>query len=421
MRIPRYQHRTYEVAGREFLRDLCRDILLLATPEEFVRQDVLRYMVEELGFPLAHLFAEVPIAGGRSNVRADILATLPKHVAPRIGVEVSRASVSPVVTKNECYSTRAGTMEQRLRGHPYLHVLRMPDPAKLDVDGREVSVRLLGFESGGYSLVAVFEPLKKEEGLPALLRAYVGGWGRTPWEIGLAVRMGLALCVMHDEQQMMDFVDEVQAALGEDIAKWPFYDFRVFGEHRDCGLVILLATPADVFGVLAFYERPVMTPLARKETNIRALKEGAEASGQEDPLGNVRTRRLPITGRPVAIIECKSPGIPVSEETFDQAFHYADKLAVPIVVCTNRLDTQVRVRQLAGSRSWINADRIPSYEELLGPGEISLQAAAITNIRSNFDVGQRDKPAYMTLWARDRGFMGVDTPMELWPIALAAR
>ncbi len=53
---------------------LCRQRYVSLTPEEWVRQNFLAYMINSLGYPQQLLSVEVPVMHGQSRQRADIVA-----------------------------------------------------------------------------------------------------------------------------------------------------------------------------------------------------------------------------------------------------------------------------------------------------------------------------------------------------------
>ena len=69
--------------------------------------------------------------------------------------------------------------------------------------------------------------------------------------------------------------------------------------------------------------------------------------------------------RPVMIIECKAPDIPVSQEHFDQIIRYNMQLKVAYLIVTNGLEHYCcRVDAEAGRYHFLKA--IPSFHELTG-------------------------------------------------------
>lgn len=68
------------------------------------------------------------------------------------------------------------------------------------------------------------------------------------------------------------------------------------------------------------------------------------------------------SARPLAIVECKKPQVPLSREVLDQALRYDMVLDVRLIVITNGTDTRVYRRTADGVEA---LDRLPRYEEML--------------------------------------------------------
>lgn len=70
---PRCEHRTYQRGGAPHLMGLARGYLVPATPEERVRQETVRWLVNEVGVPLSLITCELPVATKKDRGRADIV------------------------------------------------------------------------------------------------------------------------------------------------------------------------------------------------------------------------------------------------------------------------------------------------------------------------------------------------------------
>lgn len=72
---------------------LCRGRFVSLTPEEWVRQHFLAYMVGHLGYPLGLVAAEAPVMVGSLRQRADIVA-FSRQMRPLVIVECKAPSVT---------------------------------------------------------------------------------------------------------------------------------------------------------------------------------------------------------------------------------------------------------------------------------------------------------------------------------------
>jgi hypothetical protein len=73
-------------------------------------------------------------------------------------------------------------------------------------------------------------------------------------------------------------------------------------------------------------------------------------------------------GKPVMIVECKSPDVNLTEKVFDQVVDYNRKFQVPYLVVTNGLH-HYACRFSDDFRSWEYLMVIPLYGELITPQE----------------------------------------------------
>jgi predicted type IV restriction endonuclease len=84
---------------------------------------------------------------------------------------------------------------------------------------------------------------------------------------------------------------------------------------------------------------------------------------------NRMKRRIDIlihdrTGKPVMIVECKSPDITIDDKVFDQIVNYNMEFKVPYIVVTNGLVHYI-CRMNHEEKSWEFLNVIPLFEDLL--------------------------------------------------------
>ncbi len=73
LNLPSYSFRTRHNAGKTFIFDEVRKKFLVLTPEEWVRQNFIRYLAGEKGFPPALMVIERGLKVNRNPFRADLL------------------------------------------------------------------------------------------------------------------------------------------------------------------------------------------------------------------------------------------------------------------------------------------------------------------------------------------------------------
>ena len=74
LNLPTYSFSVKSEEGRSYIFDSIRRKYVLLTPEEWVRQHFIRYLVEEKGFPASLIAVEKEFRFNRMKKRTDILA-----------------------------------------------------------------------------------------------------------------------------------------------------------------------------------------------------------------------------------------------------------------------------------------------------------------------------------------------------------
>jgi len=96
IRYPEPAFRIKSEAGKEYIFDTFRKKWLVLTPEEWVRQNFLQYLVQEMKYPLSLIAVEKEFRFGEMNRRFDILIYNTDHL-PWMMVECK----APEITLSE--------------------------------------------------------------------------------------------------------------------------------------------------------------------------------------------------------------------------------------------------------------------------------------------------------------------------------
>jgi type I site-specific restriction endonuclease len=86
LNLPLYSFRTRQDADKTFIFDEIRKKFLVLTPEEWVRQNFIRYLILEKGFPSSLMVIERGLKVNQNPFRADLLV-YDKMGAPLLVVE----------------------------------------------------------------------------------------------------------------------------------------------------------------------------------------------------------------------------------------------------------------------------------------------------------------------------------------------
>jgi hypothetical protein len=93
LNLPSYSFRFKQVSGTTQIFDAFRKKFVVLTPEEWVRQNFLRYLVAEKSFPPSLIAVEVGLKYNQLRKRADVLV-YDKQGAPLLMVECKAPDVA---------------------------------------------------------------------------------------------------------------------------------------------------------------------------------------------------------------------------------------------------------------------------------------------------------------------------------------
>jgi hypothetical protein len=91
---PKYPYKIKEEAGKHFILDEVRKKWLVLTPEEWVRQNFIRYMIEVKKCPASYIVIERKIVTGQRTSRFDIVIYGP-DAKPWMLVECKNMNIEP--------------------------------------------------------------------------------------------------------------------------------------------------------------------------------------------------------------------------------------------------------------------------------------------------------------------------------------
>ena len=92
LNLPEYNFRIKSVNGSPYILDTIRSKFIFLTPEEWVRQNFIKYLIKEKDFPASLLSVETELKLNGMSRRTDIL-THDKNGKPNLIVECKRPSV----------------------------------------------------------------------------------------------------------------------------------------------------------------------------------------------------------------------------------------------------------------------------------------------------------------------------------------
>lgn len=92
LNLPQYSFRIKTERQRKYIFDNIRKRYVVLTPEEWVRQNLVTWLVREKGYPLSLIAVEMPLRVNRMERRADIIL-FSKQGTPAVIVECKAPSI----------------------------------------------------------------------------------------------------------------------------------------------------------------------------------------------------------------------------------------------------------------------------------------------------------------------------------------
>jgi len=93
LNLPTYEYRLREQNGRQQIFDVLRRRYVALTPEEWVRQHFVHYLIEHKGYPKGLLANEVDLRVGEKHLRCDTVL-YDKALHPKIIVEYKAPDIA---------------------------------------------------------------------------------------------------------------------------------------------------------------------------------------------------------------------------------------------------------------------------------------------------------------------------------------
>ena len=86
LNLPPYNIKVKNENGQRKILDILRRKYLVITPEEWVRQHFIHYLIDYKGYPMSLLANEIPLSIGEKVIRADSVL-YDSHLRPRMIIE----------------------------------------------------------------------------------------------------------------------------------------------------------------------------------------------------------------------------------------------------------------------------------------------------------------------------------------------
>lgn len=475
LRLRSCDHRIYQSADGPRFLDCARSQFVPAGPEERVRQDVLRTLLEDYGYPLTTLRSEEPVARGTANRgRADVVVELPRNIRPG-KVVVDGAAQPPSVTVPS-YSDLVGQLREHLGELAAVQFCDVPNSIVVDVDGQRLPCTVLGFKGEGSGLGLWLRPTERSADLPDELCFWVLGHGLTDAERALARTLGLphVLPTFAVTEAFQDW--DLPFVFSPRLGMAPGASLP---ESADRGWIILHASGADRHGALATLncEHPSWAefikaamdgarriPLAGELTAFRdRLDElspgdrvivslddfvegavlraegdrfvvdclehgvctasprfgeenwlvGRAGSGVEPESRADANHELEIAGswQALIVVECKAPSVPYSEEVKQQGLRYARARGAEFLVLTNGSWTRSYVLTDSGDTE---VEDVPGYAQVVSDDALRLSAVPPELPALPLPSAAERRPDAVRFHARYRQSIGAGVPEAFW-------
>ncbi|MFO7864590.1 MAG: type I restriction enzyme HsdR N-terminal domain-containing protein [Salinivirgaceae bacterium] len=139
LNLPAFEMRHQLRDGREEIFDFVRQIWVLNTPEEYVRQHLLHYLIEQLEVPRGLLAVEMPIKVNGMDRRCDIVIYT-NSGKPKMIVECK----APTVKITQKAVDQAGSYNLTLKT-PFLLISNGLQHYSFSIDYRKQETQMLNF------------------------------------------------------------------------------------------------------------------------------------------------------------------------------------------------------------------------------------------------------------------------------------
>ncbi len=92
LNFPNYEFRFKKNSENNFIFDEIRNKYVVLTPEEWVRQNLIQYLIKELNYPKNYLSVEKQISVFKTAKRPDVVV-FDKQLKPKVIVECKRPKI----------------------------------------------------------------------------------------------------------------------------------------------------------------------------------------------------------------------------------------------------------------------------------------------------------------------------------------
>ena len=92
LNLPPYEFKTRQADGKTYILDILRRRFIALTPEEWVRQHFVHYLIEHKGYPAALMANEMSLSIGNKKLRADSVL-YNRHLQPRMITEYKAPTI----------------------------------------------------------------------------------------------------------------------------------------------------------------------------------------------------------------------------------------------------------------------------------------------------------------------------------------
>jgi hypothetical protein len=387
------------------------------TLEERVRQDVLRTLTDEYGYPEAALFPEEPIARGTPDRRrADVLVELPEAIVLRHDPLIHEPGTSPALS----YPRAAREVREQLGEIEEVFVVDLPEEVNLVVDGERVRAQVYGFRErrGGIALELTVSPREIQRlSMPERISPLVLGLGLLESENALAQQLGLPSNWAFDSSANLRFLESAMDRLHVRGLCPRFNRVVEYDEGFTSGVSLdgrsgwlVVRTGGCGPGVLVRLNS--MTLKGPEPQLVGMIQRSRKRSDAE----TLRRRVSGVDGpsRTLIVVECKAPGVSLSEEVRVQGRGYAEQQGARYLVLTSGTAgrTEVYVRM---ENEWIPIrEDIPTYEQLSSQPQFGVARVPSPAPRRILPEDAESRPGTVWLHARARDCIGLDLPRAIW-------
>lgn len=180
--------------------------------------------------------------------------------------------------------------------------------------------------------------------------------------------------------------------------------------------ILLIETPEEVVRqkLILFLQEEIGVPASCIQTEVPMIRFKKRARGRADIIVYGQDQDENVM-RPVLVVECKAPDVPLTDNVVQQVMHYNDILGADTIMITNGSES-LWWSWNEEKQGYISLEEIPTYNSLISQQGLVFDESALEQL-----LWPRYEDFYSEDLAQefiDEGILGEETPKEMQPFII---